>query len=80
MNTLPEFWCIRNIHQEVRDWFAKEYELESLRKWNFPYIGYDGCTSNNGVHGCQLLDFYKKNIEISLEDFKRLVLKTYEIY
>jgi len=76
MLTLPEYWCIANTDQIIRDWFTKEYDEPEILIWRYDYIGYDECDSHNGVHGVgSIRSFEKNNIEITLEDFKRLVLK-----
>lgn len=73
---LPEYWCIKNTDQIIRDWFAKEYNEPYIKEWEFVYIGYDEDSNYSGVHGVPNTHaFHKDNIEITLEEFKRLVLK-----
>lgn len=74
---LPEYWCIKNTDQIIRDWFAKEYKEPEIKKWKYDYIGYDGISSYNGVHGAPFGQFIQNNIEITFEEFKKLVLKKY---
>jgi hypothetical protein len=77
---LPEYWCIKNTDQVIRDWFAHKYDDSRIRDWKYEYIGYDNCLSHNGVLGCYSpATFDNKNIEITFEEFKTLVLKEIKI-
>ena len=77
---LPEWWCIKNTDQVIRDWFAHKYDDSRIRDWKYEYIGYNNCLSHNGVLGCYSpATFDNKNIEITFEEFKTLVLKEIKI-
>lgn len=75
---LPRWWCIKNTNHIIRKWFAKKYKVPDILKWKYDYIGYDEVRTYNGVLGAPLTSFNHKNIEITLEEFKRLVLKQEE--
>lgn len=76
MLKLPEYWCIANTDEIITEWFAKKYNEPEILRWgSYDYIGYDEANCYSGVHGCgNIGNFLKNNVEISLEDFKRLVL------
>lgn len=81
---LPIYWCIENRYDEVRNYLANLTDQECLRDWGYFYIGMDGCTSNKGVHGSNnIVSFYNNAVEITFEEFERLVLNkeiSYEVY
>ncbi len=84
MEKLPEFWCIANTRQEIRDWFAEKYGVPDIKMWRYNIIGWEGeeCHSHNGVYGAPAHSYYKakKNILISWEDFERFILKKELLY
>lgn len=75
MEKLPEKWCIKNDHQEVRDWLADMY-CKEVKNWtHYEYIGFHGGDSHNGCLGAPLA-YHTRNgsTEITFDQFKRLVL------
>lgn len=81
---LPKWWYIKNENQEIRNWFAKEYNVPEIVDWHHTYIGYDESHNYNGVHGFPDPDSFKhEGVQLSFEEFKQLVLNKeifYEIY
>jgi hypothetical protein len=81
-NNLPKYWVIKNEYPEVRKYLSKFKDID-LGDWNnFPYIGLDGCKSNNGVHACPKYSFYNGAVEITYEQFLQFTnnYNNYEIY
>lgn len=78
MNKLPEKWCIENDYQEVRDYLAEKYNILDVKDWEYVYIGYDGCSSHKGVHGCSLGSFEPGTVQITIEEFKKYTSKQEE--
>lgn len=76
LTSLPEKWCIKNDHQEVRDYLAIKYKEPDILNWNYSYIGWDNAGSYNGCHGAPSTDiFYPGTVEITYDQFKKWVLK-----
>ena len=72
---LPEKWCILNIYPEVRKYLSEKYNVDVI-DWDYKYIGWDGASCNNGVHGCSHKNFFIKGTkEITFDQFKQYVLK-----
>jgi len=71
----PEKWCIINQYQEVRDYLANKYDNSQVKYFKQEYIGWDGCQSHNGVHGCSVDQFKSGTVEITFEQFKTYILK-----
>lgn len=73
---LPEFWFIKNDRQEIRNWFAEKYNCEVIKTWtDYEYIGYDGSSYHNGVHGTSIDGFLANNKEISFDVFQKNFLQ-----
>ena len=57
MNRLPKYWVVKNPNQVVKDYLAKTYNVTSVSRWNYNFIGFDGAKSYNGVHGANCLEY-----------------------
>ena len=72
LDKLPEKWTVLQC-DEVKKYLADKYDLPEILNWNYRYIGFAGVSSNNGCLGSTICGNYGE-IEISFEDFERLVL------
>ena len=77
---LPEEWCVKNDKSElfkktVLQYLEDNYNngeilKDSFLKWNYPYVGRDIGSNNNGCLGTDISSDF--NEEISLTQFIRL--------
>lgn len=81
--TFPEYWVVKP-QQDIRK-FKKYIEpyLNKLtnqnREWAvYRYVGYDGCASNNGVHGVKITSDLFNNPELILIDKAIRLIKSRE--
>ena len=66
----PKYWFVKNNKQPELLEYAGYISKQSPAWWkSFPYIGYDGVKSLNGIHGCVESRFINDAIEISFEEF-----------
>ena len=66
----PKYWFVKNNKQPELLEYAGYISKESPTWWKqFPYIGYDGVYSCNGIHGCPQSSFINDAVEVSFEDF-----------
>ena len=66
----PKYWFVKNNKQPELLEYAGYISKESPAWWKpFPYIGYDGVYSCNGMHGCPQSSFINDAVEVSFEDF-----------
>lgn len=82
INNLPEYWFIDNQYPEVREYLSKTKGINPKEWTSYTFIGYDGCSSYNGVHGVGWKDdFYNNAVEITYEHFLQYISNNnYEIY
>lgn len=72
MKTLPDKWCIKqNISKEVCKWFAKKPNTHSANIKG----GYTFLCFNEEIQSSDFFNTSNGYIEITLQDFKELVLK-----
>ncbi|MGL5752935.1 MAG: hypothetical protein ACRCXT_20510, partial [Paraclostridium sp.] len=73
MNRLPKYWVVKNPNQIVKDYLAKTYNVPSVSRWNYNFIGFDGAKLYNGVHGANCLEyFYNDPAILTLDKFIEL--------
>lgn len=78
-NTVPEYWCIRS-NKKAKEYFFFKYGVKDIFKWGWSYIGYDGCSSNNGINGANYPNSFLNNCkEVSYELFMNLIYPNLKI-
>jgi hypothetical protein len=75
LTELPKKWYIRNTSEVIREWFSKKYTVKSILDWDYYFIGYAECNTHNGVLGFKNPNDFIDGVEITFDDFNRLVLK-----
>lgn len=68
---ISKYWFIENKYPEVREYLAEKYDVKKVLTWTHPYIGFDNCGSNHGVHGSTRGGFINNAKEIDFEYFKK---------
>lgn len=74
IKTFSKKWYIANIYPEARKYLAEKYNQEEIKNWDYAYIGWDGCDSYNGCHGCiSANQFEKETVPITDGEFLECV-------
>jgi hypothetical protein len=76
LTELPEKWCFTSTKESVD--IIKKWRIEETKNENFDYsIGNHYCSDNGSVQGWMHFAPERKKgyIELTFEEFKRLVLK-----